>query len=440
MSRYTPRRRRKLEIIDPNVAAARRVVGELVPYAEVADELPGVEEARRLKAPQLIDDATVQRAIEIVDYKMVTPDGVRLCDQFDYWADEDHRARHPDTPAGAARPGRRPTVTWRALLVAMVLHGECDHPDLAVDLAKTLWSRIPQHFHAGLGIAPIGWGCTVLGCLGGRCRHITDRLATRVRYQLRTLTYLMDPYGEPLGRRLAPDDAADQRRAYQPGEQQRLAERLSVTANSILGATRQVAPPALMDGWDGEYTLDGTRLRSWARGPRYTSRADRVPGQDPMIVTSADPSAGWDKEQNWGHEVVFVAMAPSDNDDGILYRPSLVLGMSIFTRPGADLAARTVQALDNLAACGLPPTRIVNDRGFTMLTSASYQTPLTASYGTEFVHDYPSHLLGPRGHSRGVVFIEGSLYCADTPHHLAYASVHFFIGDEHGNRIDLVEY
>ena len=440
MSRYTPKRRRELRIINPNVAAARPVVGELVSYADVVDQLPGVDQARRLKAPQLIDDATVQRAIEIVDYKMVTPDGIRLCDQIDDWADEDHSSRHPDTPAGAARPGRRPTVTWRALLVGLVLHGECDYPDLAVDLAKTLWDRIPARFRDDLGIAPVGWGCTAAGCLGGRCRHIIDRLATRVRYQLRTLTDLMDPYGDHSGRRLAPDDAADARRSYQPGEQERLAERLSVTANAILGATRGITPPALMDGWDGEYTLDGTRLRSWARGPRYTSRADRVPGQDPMIVTSADPSAGWDKDQNWGHEVVLVATAASDNDDGILYRPALVLGMSIFTPPGADLAALTVQALDNLAARGLPPKRIVNDRGFTMLTSASYQTPLTASYGTEFVHDYPRHLLGPRGHSRGVVFIEGSLYCADTPHHLAYASVHFFLGDEHGNRIDLAEY
>ena len=439
MSRYTPKRRRELQIINPNVGAARRVVGERVPYATVADKLPGVKEALSYRPIKPVDDDTVKRAIHLVDYAMVTPDGVRLCDQLDDWADEDHRARHPDAKPGV-RPGRPPTVTWRALLVAMRIVGEEEFPDLAVEIAKTVWFRIPQHFHEGLGIAPVGWGCTVLGCIGERCVHIIERLATRVRYQLRTLTRLMDPYGDHVGRRLTPEQAADARRTYQPGEQERLAERLSVTANAILGATRAVTPQGMMDGWNGEYTLDGTRLRSWARSPRYTHRADRAPGENPMIVTSADPSAGWDKDQNWGHEVVLVAMAASDTDDGILYRPALVQGMSIFTRPGTDLAARTVQALDNLAARGLPPTRIVNDRGFTMLSADSYQTPLTARYGTEFVHDYPRNLLGPRAYSRGAVFIEASLYCADLPPHLAYASVHFFIGDEHGNRITVDEY
>ena len=123
MSRYTPKRRRELQIINPNVGAARRVVGERVPYATVADKLPGVKEALSYRPIKPVDDDTVKRAIHLVDYAMVTPDGVRLCDQLDDWADEDHRARHPDAKPGV-RPGRPPTVTRRALLVAMRIVGE----------------------------------------------------------------------------------------------------------------------------------------------------------------------------------------------------------------------------------------------------------------------------------------------------------------------------
>jgi len=264
----------------------------------------------------------------------------------------------------------------------------------------------------------------------------------RAQHSLSRMVKLVDPMPAKYHRRMTLEEQARNQahRARNVEELARKQQDLEWLCNQLICAPI-LADPSVLDGWEGNVTMDATAIAVYSK--RGHSRA----------YASIEPDAAWYRRDH-NHEVPkddskarisffgfeMHLIAPADNTPKItnagteaaaadFCRP--VLGIS-WTRPSFEPPAYGLKALtamfsrfSNYMRGGL----VIADRGyFASAKPETLQLPVRA-LGMGMVTDYKVDQLGINGEHAGALQIEGAFYCPAMPEHLVNATKDFRAGD-----------
>ncbi|HTZ07679.1 MAG TPA: hypothetical protein VMB72_01325 [Acidimicrobiales bacterium] len=368
-----------------------------------------------------LDDATVKLAVTLVE-------AMGVVERIEAWVAQEHRG-----------PGGRPeTFSKRTLLVALVLCALTDQPLELTQVTDVLFRQLNARWRAELAVPdppsdPHGW-----------------RAAYRsVRHRFHALVEVMDPSWFPKNRRLDPGafeaQAARRQAQHSEGDWAVRYERLDGVVNQIIEASWSLLPRDVRRSWKGSLGIDATFVASFARRPKRRREGYKKRTPRPILIHSVDPDAGvYEREADerdgedgtapksgYGYEATLGVAGPDDDESGF---PSLVAGMAVLHRPGAEPGKNGTRVLATIARRGHRAGWLAGDRAYSSAKAEDLQLP-ARSLGYHPVWDYKDNQLGVKDSCQGLNQVEGGWYCPMMPTALVDASA-----DVRAGRIDAERY
>lgn len=271
-----------------------------------------------------------------------------------------------------------------------------------------------------------------------------DAVYRNVRTRLHGLLDLMDPSVLPKNRRLDVETFKREveKRKLEKSEKDIvvLRERLRWFINRVLEASVMALRPEYRGRWDGSVCVDATVVPAYARPNRQAS--GKAWGSDkPISIHSCEPDAAWhmrtpdhrdegerpeiggvkrSAKKVFGMEATLVVSGDVTTLDGQVPLPALVVGMDVLHRPSEEPGPHATNALANVRQRGHPAGYLAGDRAYSNARPEGFQLP-TRALGYEPVFDYRINQLGVQAEARGLVQVEGQLYCPMMPEPLVNA-------------------
>jgi hypothetical protein len=259
----------------------------------------------------------------------------------------------------------------------------------------------------------------------------------------------MDPSPLPKNRRLDKSRAAQLITAAKEREAElhEHSDLLLRATNAIVEESLNELRPHLRRHWDGSLAVDGTPIRTYAKGLRSTG---------PELAT--DPDAGWyvrtgdhrdpdtagktqkagkakpgkKKDQaskaKFGYDAT-LAIARNPTRDGVPLPdgssdprvvPAVVVGFTL-DKPGVAPGPNALRVLTDVHQRDHPAGYCAGDRAYNNTSPEDFQLP-ARRLGYELVFDYRSDQLGIQAGHAGALQVEGTWYCPALPELLATAT------------------
>ncbi len=328
------------------------------------------------------------------------------------------------------KTGRPPIISYRALLVAMLLTAIDGKGCLCSEIARTLYFRLPPKAMKKLNVSPLPPHPNQT-----EAKRQAWRTERQVRSALKRFLTTLDPSIHPTGREVPWTELRTRDRALTPEQILDNHDALSLVCNRILRTSYSLLPVSVRKKYRGSGCIDGTPLRLNTRGRGVES-----------LTASTDPNAG------------FYVRTGDHSDDGSAtlrkgffaydinlivgacdwlgenqYLPALPLAMHL-EAPGIDPSGAARYAMADLASTFHQPRFLAGDGLYANATAKSFHTP-ARSLGWKLVLPILDDNLGIQANSDGLVMVEGDWYCPSIPPVLINATKEF-----RAKTIDRAEY
>lgn len=253
---------------------------------------------------------------------------------------------------------------------------------------------------------------------------------------------LMDPKWAKYDKRMtrAESDALQAERDAKPeycAEQQ---TKLDWFCNTLLAAT-VLARPSILDGWDGNITIDATAFRVFTKRGGNRVWASIEPDASHYRRDAKHQEVTEDKKARvsfYGYEMHVVVPATNDGYFALDRYCKPIIGISC-CKPSEKPAHFGLSAIKSAWATfgdTMKGALVVADRGYFANAKPEHlQIPLR-QLGMGFITDYKIDQLGVQDGYAGADQIEGCLYCPAMPSDLKTATIDFRRDDDDPLRID----
>ncbi|GAA1150797.1 hypothetical protein [Nocardioides aquiterrae] len=325
--------------------------------------------------------------------------------------------------AGKVKKGRPTAMSYRALIVAMLLTAIDGKGCLASEIAKTLYWRLHPSAMRLLDITPFPEPANAADQ-----RRQQWKAQRRVRLALHRLLSVLDPSIHPKGRSMP---WVDLRTLDRPLTEEEIEDRqvaLSVFCNSVLQTPYDLLPASVKRKYRGSACIDATPARILARGrgvdsetastdpdaSYYARHGSHAEDEDPKI-----------KKAFFAYDInLMVAVCDHLGDNQ--YLPALPYAMHL-DRPGVDPAGASRRMMAFLHEKGHQPRYLAGDGLYALADPDTFHTP-ARDIGWQLVLPVLDDHLGIQTSLEGLLMIEGSWYCPSIPELLIDATKHFRAG------------
>ncbi|MFC6285526.1 hypothetical protein ACFP3Q_06300 [Nocardioides sp. GCM10027113] len=332
--------------------------------------------------------------------------------------------------AAKVKKGRETALTYRALIVGMLLTAIDGKGCLASEVAKTLYRRLNPPAMRLLDITPLPAPATAT-----EARRQQWMVQKRVRQALHRLLSVLDPSIHPKGRAMPWVDLRTLDRHLTDEEIEERQAALSVFCNSVLQTPYDLLPTSVKRKYRGSAGMDATPLRIHARGRRvddlnastdpdagyYVRTGDHAEGDDPKV-----------KKAFYAYDINLI-VAVCDHLGPNQYLPALPYVMHL-DRPGIDPSGAARRMMAFLHDKGHQPRYLAGDGLYANADPDAFHTP-ARDIGWQLVLPILDDDLGIQTSLEGLLMVEGTWYCPSIPDKLINATKHFRAGD-----ITLAEY
>lgn len=357
----------------------------------------------RLRAPRRCDVSRISMKEFLRVYLAMR--NARIFEVIKEWQTEDDKGR---------RSGGRPSrISADALLVAWCLTALQNRPPLFSEITQTLFCGLPEKARRVLGLHDV----TMTRKTWDSVEY--ERAYDNVRAAMTRLVRLLEPV------EFSPRDTLTKkewhhllRAVSKPERDARKTrqDRLANLMNMLIEMSTLFMPDDLraqLSLIDGSYAVDATLIPSSSR-PAYRRSPRRA----------ADPTAGWNKDGEWGHEATFACIIRDEPGQAKVF-PLLIVAASIH-KPGVNPGAQMHDAIASLLSRGYPSNgHLIADRAYMpQAREDRFRLPFINT-GFKWVMDYGKNYYGAKITYRGMRLIEGQWYCPAIPDAVANASIEF---------------
>lgn len=205
-----------------------------------------------------------------------------------------------------------------------------------------------------------------------------------------------------------------------------LQDKLDWFCNTLLQTTL-LAKPDLLDGWQGNTTIDATAFRVFTKGYKTAEHVNIEPDAGWYMRTSQHEDTEDPKKARtlfYGYEMHIVTPASNTGDASLDSFVKPAIGISC-TAPSKEVSLhgfKAIRAAHQAFSTYMTGGIVIADKGyFANSDPENLQLPVR-NLGLRFITDYKYDQLGPIGEIGGALQIEGHLYCPATPLHLQWAT------------------
>lgn len=321
-----------------------------------------------------------------------------------------------------AKPGRRTVLSYRALIVGLLLTAIDGKGVLCSEVANTLYRRLTPTAMRLLDLTALPEATSP--AMERRQQWLIER---RVRGSLHRLLAVLDPSIHPKGKSMPWEELRKRDRDLTPEEVEERQVALSLVCNRILQTPYTLLPASVKQKYRGSACVDATPLKIHARGRGVDSE-----------TASTDPDAGYyvrtgdHGEDQKGVRKAFYAydinlmVAVCDHLGKNQYLPALPLAMHL-DRPGADPAGATRRMMANLVHTNHQPRYLAGDGLYAMADPTGFHIPARQA-GWKLVLPVLDDSLGIQASDQGLYLVEGHWYCPSIPLPLIDATRDFRAG------------
>jgi hypothetical protein len=324
--------------------------------------------------------------------------------------------------AAKVKRGRSTTLSYQALLVAMLLTAIDGKGCLASEIAKTLYRRMHLPSMRVLNVAPLPAVETP-----SQLRKQQWMTEKRVRRALHRPLAVMDPSIHPKGKSRSWAELRTLDRQLTDEEIEDRQAALSVFCNSILQAPYDLLPASVRRKYRGSACIDATpiRLRSKGRSvDEETASTDPDAGFYKRDGNHAEDDAGTSSAAKsfYAYDINLI-VAVCDWLGERQYLPALPHVMHL-DRPGIDAAGAARRTMSFLIEKGYQPRFLAGDGLYANANPATFHTPAREA-GWRLVLPILNAHTGIQTSMEGLVMVEGAWYCPSIPPLLVDATEHF---------------
>jgi hypothetical protein len=219
------------------------------------------------------------------------------------------------------------------------------------------------------------------------------------------ITTLLDPARHDRRTRMLRHATEPYRRAWTHPKGQDVTPVLSRIANRlVLTPVRIAIARGLMDGWDGDLSVDATAVATWAK--RATKRH-----------ASLEVSAGWHVsgggDKTFGYSATLLVAGHSDPELAGRY-PQLCMGMAVHA-PSKEIGQQAVRLLEIVQHLWPVKGFLAGDLAYSDAKVENFHAPVRA-LGYRLVLDYKTTMVKKdKDAVEGTIAIAGELLCPHTP-------------------------
>jgi hypothetical protein len=205
-----------------------------------------------------------------------------------------------------------------------------------------------------------------------------------------------------------------------------LQEKLDWFCNTLLQTT-VLAKIDLLQGWEGNTTIDATAFRVFTKGRKTALFASIEPDAGWYMRTSQHEDTADPKKARvvfFGYEMHILTPASNTGDSALdtFVKPAIGISCVAPSKEVSLHGLKAIQAAFRAFSSYMKDGIVVADKGyFANSDPENLQLPVR-ELGLRFITDYKYDQLGPIGEIGGAIQIEGHLYCPATPSHLQWAT------------------
>jgi hypothetical protein len=196
-------------------------------------------------------------------------------------------------------------------------------------------------------------------------------------------------------------------------------DRLDWFCNSLLQSSVLVKPE-LLDGWEGNITIDATAFAVFCKGFRTGVFMPMEPDAGWYLRTAKhedtdDPSKATKKF--YGYEMHIVTPASNSGNSALdtFVKPAIGISMTKPSHDPAHFGLSAIRRAFDTFGDIMRDSIVIADRGyFANSDEKNLQLPVR-ELGMRFITDYKYDQLGPIGEAGGMIQVEGDLYCPAMP-------------------------
>jgi hypothetical protein len=332
--------------------------------------------------------------------------------------------------AAKEKSGRPAVLSYRALIVAMLLTAIDGKGCLASEIAKTLYRRLSVPAMRLLDLTALPEAVDA-----DDERKQRWMIEKRVRQALHRLLAVLDPSIHPKGRAMPWVDLRTLDRALTEEEIENRQIALSVFCNSVLQTPYDLLPASVKQKYRGSACIDATPLRIHARGYGVGSETASTDPDAGFYLRTGDHAESGEATVRKGFFAydINLMVAVCDWLGANQYLPALPYVMHL-DRPGVDPAGASRRMMAFLHEKGHQPRYLAGDGLYALADPDTFHTP-AREVGWKLVLPVLDDHLGIQTSMEGLIMVEGTWYCPSMPANLINATKDF-----RGGLITLTEY